>query len=301
LGGEIPGFGGYVYDAEGNLVAFLIDTVAHGPTARQALEALLRARPRGRHSQSAAASPRVLFRKGVYDYAQLANWRDRLTATLVTEGIGGWTMIDGDEARNRVPVGIVDEGARGPIAGRLADAQVPAAAVEFEVTGRLVPTQGYTRVQGPGNIDSYYRPLRGGQRMFMQNPNTGETGNCTGTVAARFGTAVDQYVLTNSHCTGRVTQRWEIVDGTRMFQDLFAAGDPKDRFVASEVFDPGPTTQCTFPTPPNLIPTVFNCRWADVSAARLDPQGQWAEMGTIMKTWFSDGDDEDGRWASMAR
>jgi len=44
LGAGIPGFGGYVYDPEGNMVVFLNDTVAHGAVARQALEAVLRGR-----------------------------------------------------------------------------------------------------------------------------------------------------------------------------------------------------------------------------------------------------------------
>jgi hypothetical protein len=191
LAAQVPGFGGMFEDpATGHLVVYLQDPgkseiarlavrdfLARVDPARTAIFPRTDGRPR-----------QVTFRKGDYDFRDLARWR-----RLVDEQEGDvLTMSDIDEARNRVLVGVIDEKAGERIGGRLKDLGVPAAAV----TVRVIPPVVTENLQG------FARPVRGG----LQIESGG--GICSlGFVALReypsqiYDFNGSRYVMTNSHCT----------------------------------------------------------------------------------------------------
>jgi hypothetical protein len=122
-----PGFGGMYVDAEGRLVLYLLDP-AQLPAARAAIESVLGP------DRVPAAGVRAM--KGQYTVSELARWTRRATAMLELKGV---TLVDLDEARNRVAVG-VDERSRVPaVVKALASRRIPRAAVAIDVTGPIRP------------------------------------------------------------------------------------------------------------------------------------------------------------------
>jgi hypothetical protein len=82
LAERIPGFGGYAFDADGNLVAFIKGrTTAGDAAARVLLSRLLDRRRPGLGRQGGA----VVLRTADFTFEELASWRDRLTDSLL-----GW-------------------------------------------------------------------------------------------------------------------------------------------------------------------------------------------------------------------
>jgi hypothetical protein len=120
-----PGFGGMFIDSDGRLAVYLLDTKQLA-AARTAIEAVFGS------SRVPAAGVRAL--QGQYSVSQLKTWTERTGALLEIPGV---TIVDLDEAKNRVTVGIEEGSRTKAVEQALASLGVPRAAVVIQVTGEI--------------------------------------------------------------------------------------------------------------------------------------------------------------------
>lgn len=130
---EMPGFGGYYYDRDGNLVAVLRDP-GQGERARVRLEPKMNLHRDKAAPERRAPRGRVVTHQGKYAFSELARWRDLLTDSVLTH-VAGVEFTDADERQNRVVVGVRDAAAQGTVRPVLNRLGIPGDAVQFEVTG----------------------------------------------------------------------------------------------------------------------------------------------------------------------
>jgi hypothetical protein len=124
---RVPGFGGMFIDADKRLVVYLLDT-ARLAAARQAIEAVFgpqRVPPAG-----------VRAVRGQYTVSQLKSWTERANAILEMPGV---TMVDLDETKNRVGIGVEDHSRMKAIEQALSSLNIPREAVIIQVTGQIRP------------------------------------------------------------------------------------------------------------------------------------------------------------------
>jgi hypothetical protein len=121
------GFGGMFIDADGRLAVYLLD-IARLPAARSAIEAVFGS------SRVPAVGVRAV--PGQYTISQLKAWTERAGAVLETPGV---TMVDLDEAKNRVAIGVEDDSRTEAVEQALSSLEVPRAAVAIQVTGQIRP------------------------------------------------------------------------------------------------------------------------------------------------------------------
>ena len=96
---QVPGFGGFFLDANGEPTIYVARGMGRAP-AERALGAYLTAR-----GLSTAA---LHVREGQYGWQQLQRWQD--AATNGAFAVNGTVYVDNDEASNRVHVGVVNIG-----------------------------------------------------------------------------------------------------------------------------------------------------------------------------------------------
>jgi hypothetical protein len=222
LGNSHSGFGGLFLDDEGKVNVFLVDPARDGGALDKAL----------------GTQTRIL--RGDYAFSELLGWRYVIRPLL---GVAGVTMLDVDETRNRLVVGLepglpaVD---REGLVARIAASGVPMAAVLVE------DRPGFAELV---NLQSKFRPVPGGVQIVFP-VDLPLFGACTLGFNAKRGN-VSGFVI-NSHCTG---VRGE-VDGVRYFQSV-----PSDGTIGSELADPG-----FFTDPP--CPLGRRCRFSDSAFAR---------------------------------
>jgi hypothetical protein len=119
------GFGGMFIDSDGRLAVYLLDT-KQLPAARSAIEAVFGS------SHVPAAGVRAV--QGQYALSQLKAWTERTGALL---GMPGVTIVDLDEAKNRVTVGVEDGSRTEAVEQALSSLRIPRAAVAIQVTGEI--------------------------------------------------------------------------------------------------------------------------------------------------------------------
>jgi hypothetical protein len=122
-----PGFGGMFVDSDGRLVVYLLDT-NQLPAARSAIQSVF-----GRDHVPAAG---VRATRGQYTVSQLKAWTKRARDLLRMSGV---TMVDLDDAKNRVTVGIENRSRRRQVEQRLSALDIPRKAVLIEVIGQIRP------------------------------------------------------------------------------------------------------------------------------------------------------------------
>lgn len=122
-----PGFGGMFIDSDGRLAVYLLDA-AQLPAARAAIEAVFGS------SRVPAAGVRAV--QGQYRVSELKAWTERAGALLGRPGV---TMIDLDEAKNRVRVGVESDTRMRGVEQALSSLGVPRKAVVIQVTGQIKP------------------------------------------------------------------------------------------------------------------------------------------------------------------
>lgn len=244
---QVKGFGGYFYDEQGNLVAYLVDPAEEGKV-REILERVVKERVPSRHERSTGS---IVIRKGAYSFPELSGWRDRAThAVLDVSGVE-WTDLD--EARNRFAVGLSNRAARSEVEKVLSEYDVPLAAVAFETSGRAVPDI---------TLKDYKRPIEGGYQIQRAGGGT-----CTlGFNAYRSGLTT---FLTNSHCTSSL---WK-PDGVNIYQNSSSAA----KLVGYEYYDPTPWKCGIF--------GLFRCRWSDAAVIYKLSKVSWS-YGKIARTTF---------------
>ena len=123
---QAPGFGGMFIDADGRLAVYLLDTSQLRAT-RTAIDAVF-------GSSGLPKDTRAL--QGQYSVSQLKTWTERAGALLAIRGV---TMVDLDEGKNRVTVGIDDDSRTTAVEQALSSLDVPRAAVVIIVTGEIRP------------------------------------------------------------------------------------------------------------------------------------------------------------------
>ena len=113
--------------SDGRLAVYLLDTTQL-PAARSAIEAVFGP------NLVPAAGVRAL--QGQYAVSQLKAWTERAGAVLKMPGV---TMVDLDEAKNRVAIGIEERARTRAVEQELSSLGVPRKAVVIEVTGPIKP------------------------------------------------------------------------------------------------------------------------------------------------------------------
>jgi len=249
LAAAYPGFGGLFVDQSGKLNVYLTDAAQQAGTMQKAL----------------GGEARVLH--GDYRIEDLLGWRDRLRSLLSLPTVN---MLDADEGRNRVVVGVepgLADAERNSVREAIVARGVPASAVVIEERAAIHELVA----QPTTTLDDKFRPVPGGvQLMFPINPPT--YGVCTvGFVAKRAGVTG---VVVNAHCT---STRGEI-DGVGYYQST-----PFDGGIGHEIADPGFFTD-------GDCPPGRRCRYSDSAFVQLD-NAKLASLGRIARPQ-SNGSDE---------
>ena len=135
---QVPGFGGMFVDRQGRLAVYLLDTSQLG-AARAAIEAVF-----GMDSVPAAGVRAV---QGQYVVSQLKVWSEMATAILELPGV---TVVDLDEARNRVAIGIEDKSRTRAVEQALSAIAIPRHAVTIQVTENIRPLRPPRVSRPPG-------------------------------------------------------------------------------------------------------------------------------------------------------
>ena len=181
VGRSVPEFAGVWMDADGSLVVSL--TRPGEAIAARARDEL--ARRLGRPDLAGAA---VRVRPARYAFTDLKAWHDAISSDVL--GLSGAVLIDVDERRNVVRVGLTDAAAATPAVQAIAAARgVPAGALAVEHADPVVTE----------SLRDPHLPAVGGLEIGWTNSNDGGLYICTlGFPAIRGGVAG---FVTNSHCT----------------------------------------------------------------------------------------------------
>jgi hypothetical protein len=190
-------------------VVRLTDQGQHGAAQRYLARELIAAR-RGRHAN---APTQPVFVTAAYDFAQLKDWSEALHPMLNRSDV---FLIDVDEVRNRVHVGVENATAIGAVRAEAARIGIPAQALNVETQAR--PEQ---RI---GVRDRFTTFVGGTQIAFGQYL-------CTAGFNARRVSNNTNIFVTNAHCT--TTQY--ATDGVTIYQPVVASGNA----VGAEVADRG--------------------------------------------------------------
>lgn len=268
LAHQVPGFGGYFFDGNGDLNVFLTD-LSKEPAARAVLADA--AAHRLQRSQQPWTRPaEIVVRHGDFGFAQLQEWRARFNASAAVAGV---QSIDVDETKNRVSIGVTESDAAARVLARLDTLGVPRNAVTVDV---VPPISLVT------NLQQYYRPLIGGLQIDL-NGLFGPT-QCTLGVNVWY-TNFSQGISTGTpgfytaaHCS---STRFG-TDGT-----VFSQGGSR---IGYERWDP-PTFTSSWTS---ACPVNTQCRWSDVAFAQYD-SGVDRHQGAIAQTaWRGFGNFQSG-------
>jgi hypothetical protein len=167
LARQVPGFGGFFYDAQGTPTVYLKDVAVRG-TAERALQPFFSLR---------GMSPSTLrVRKADFDWASLERWQSQAsTQALATRGA---VFVDADEATNRVRIGVERGTTAAGVSAAIARLGIPSSAVIVQETepfrqlatlqDRVRPVPGGVQINFPGFLCSIgFNATRNGQRSFI--------------------------------------------------------------------------------------------------------------------------------------
>lgn len=258
---QVPGFGGFFVDpADPERVRLWIkDPDSDFEEAALVFRELIEDHP-------LADRYHMVPLQGQFGYLEIQQWHDSVFGTLLR--MPGTVYTDNQEAKNRIEVGVLNEGAARAAELALIEAGVPLDAVTFEIVEREIEDN---------DLEERHRPLWAGIRIDRDGG-----GYCTlGPIAYRGAPGF----VTNSHCTSVFAG----VDGSRFYQDI--DGDP-DNYIGWEVLDPAPVPGVGGVCPPGDL-----CRFSDAAWIQLDPpaggtsyKGYIAHPGLNSTNW---NDEED--------
>jgi len=124
---QAPGFGGMFIDPDGRLAVYMLD-ISRLTATRAAIESVFGS------SHVPAAGIRAV--QGQYSISQLKPWTERAGRLLATPGV---TIVDLDERRNRVVIGIDRANRAQDVLRELTSLRVPRNAVLIEVVAPVKP------------------------------------------------------------------------------------------------------------------------------------------------------------------
>jgi len=213
----VPGFGGMFVGADGVLTVYL--------------------KPGATLDAKRAFGPDARVLDADFEFRQLLDWRDTMRGLMNAPGL---VLLDADESRNRVRVGVE---AGSPRATRVA---LAAQVRELGIPRRAVVFEEVEPVHEMQTLRDAFDPVPGGVEIHWSNFLCTLGFNMTrGTDAC--------YFVTNDHCTDVQGQ----VTGTTYRQPAFGV------HIGTEVLDPPFFTGA--PCPPGRI-----CRYSDAAAAVYD-------------------------------
>ena len=167
LARQVPGFGGFFFDAQGTPTIYLKET-SRVATAQHALQPFFSVRGLN------ASALRVL--KADYDWTSLERWQGQASTEALA--LRGAVFVDADEASNRVRIGIERGTSPAQVSAVIARLGIPASAVVVEETEPIVqvatlqdqirPVPGGVQINFPGFLCSLgFNATRNGQRSFI--------------------------------------------------------------------------------------------------------------------------------------
>jgi len=201
---QVPGFGGFFLDRNGEPTIYLARGASRAPADR-ALGAYMAAR-----GQSAAA---LHVREARYGWQQLQRWQD--AATDGAFSVNGTVYVDNDETTNRVHIGVASIGTTGQVRAAIARLGVPDDAVIVDQVEPIVQVASLQNV-----ID---RPVRAGVQINFPGFLCSVGFNATSGGTKSF--------ITASHCTTKQGG----VENTPYYQPLQSVNGT---VIAREVADP---------------------------------------------------------------
>ena len=182
LARQVPGFGGFFFDAQGAPTIYLKEA-SRRATAQRALQPFFSVRGMN------ASALRVL--KADFDWVSLERWQEQAsTQALATRGA---VFVDADETSNRVRIGVERGTSPAQVSAAIARLGIPASAVIVEETEPVVqlatlqdqirPVPGGVQINFPGFLCSLgFNATRSGQRSFIT------ASHCTNTQGGTEGT-----------------------------------------------------------------------------------------------------------------
>lgn len=243
--GPVPGFGGIFVDDRGTIVVSATEMES---------EALARVFARDWRAASQHRNAPIEFRRVQFGFDELNSWFVALHETM---GNGDVVLLDADEVRNVVTVGVT--GPRGTAA-------VLAVAERFAIPMQALGILEMEPVARQTDLDDIYRPASAGFKIRSVNQ-----GYCT----LGFNTVYqgDTVFVANSHCS---TNPFSL-DNSAMYQPA-----PYSQRVGVEVLDNAPFSG--YANPPYTSPIVCNnCRYSDSQVTLYDDTIS-VNFGKIAKT-----------------
>lgn len=202
LARTVPGFGGYVTNAAGEMTIWLADTRLEA-AARAAIVKLEEQRAANVGTRQQVSSVRI--RRADYDFGSLARWRDAISSSLLGS-FAGLLEVDLSERDNRILLGVDNsriDAIKTEVALQLDVLGVPSGAVEVHGVAPTIPSVGSPSGNSSTPVSAFFSgqtlltpalPVVGGHRMVRYN-----AGACTYTLAVtRSG---QKGIVANSHCT----------------------------------------------------------------------------------------------------
>jgi hypothetical protein len=246
IAGEIPGFGGMFRAPDGSAIVYLTDLLQSGH-ARGVL---------ARRRAFAGIDPaRIEIRHADYDFASLANWRQRVRTRIPTTGL---VYLDIDEASNRLRIGVLKGVSHAAISSQIGTFGVPAGGVVVEDAEPMKFT---------ATLRDRVRPVAGGLQIVWPGGPGDALFVCTIGFNARRANDPAEYFVTNSHCSGQ--------QGGVQTTPFFQAIPGEQNLIAREVLDPPYSAENCFP---GLV-----CRFSDAALARY-VSGVPVAYGKIART-----------------
>lgn len=248
LADELPGFGGYFFDENGDLNVYLTD-LGQEPAARARLTEVAQNRPE-RWRQPWTRPAAIIIRRAQFDFVQLDAVRSRLATA-----VGAWdgvNMFDTNEATNRVIVGVRNEETRQRVLAQAATLDLPRNAYTIDV----MPDAAYV-----STVQDAAPTMIGGLRIEFTTID-GLTHACTLGANVTYtntpqGISAVPGFLTASHCsqTQAATDQTQYRQGTNT--------NPVN-VIGAETYDP-PTFNWRTTTDCPYQDDSIVCRWSDVS------------------------------------
>ena len=254
LEAELPGFGGFYLNRNGEIVAVSAGATVDGAVQGRVAEYLLAAG--ARFAKPDGSLPSVRVERGQYAFSDLLDFLFRVRAQLTADD--AIVLLDADEQRNRLRLAIGPKGSPARALELARRAGVDTAALYVELA------QDYPRAHLNSLRDRWRATFAG-----IKTVNAG--GDCTMGfhVTDSVGT---NYFLTASHCTGNYSGA-----GTTVF---YQPTSSSSNIVGVESINPAWNTS-------GCMPLVTYCRLADVALVQFSSSslvsklvGQSSTVGT---------------------
>lgn len=264
----VPGAGGYFYDDDGNLVVYVKDkTKVKEDKLKQLLNPVLDMDKAKVNKQTGV----VVVKTAKFSFPELAAWRDAMTG-LMGRGLGV-VLVDADEGRNLVRVGVSGEAGRAAVEQKAKDLKMPKEALEVSDIQIEVTLDAGSLADVGSSVDPVLdTALVGGRTIYWDTNRSGvkDDGDLSCTlsfVAYHSGNAA---LVTNSHCSHEKfgkdnTKYWMQID--RPFTST------QFPFVGSETFDKGYNWCWEIPS--------ARCRHSDANIIYLPSDRPSLEYGYI--------------------